>query len=138
MSLKLLGRTMPSCGCSRVAKVLTGPLTCTDIHLFLVCTCFGKMSPGTDLPCTNSFELKANEPAPAVHAPLLGADGASVEMICGALLNQASGFIRLKKFGEAEARCSRLLAYTTPSDGVKVTGGATARTRALHFRGFAR
>lgn len=59
-------------------------------------------------------------------------------MICGALLNQASGFIRLKKFAEAEARCSRLLACTTPSSGIKITGGATARTRALHFRGFAR
>eukprot|EP00752_Nemacystus_decipiens_P013903 g12341.t1 len=65
-------------------------------------------------------------------------DETSVEMICGALLNQASGFIRLKKFAEAEARCSRVLACTTPSDGVKITGGATARTRALHFRGFAR
>ena len=59
-------------------------------------------------------------------------------MICGALLNQASGFIRLKNFAEAEARCSRVLACTTPSDGVKITGGATARARALHFRGFSR
>eukprot|EP00903_Cladosiphon_okamuranus_P020524 g18841.t1 len=65
-------------------------------------------------------------------------DEASVEMICGALLNQASGFIRLKKFAEAEARCTRVLACTTPSDGVKIAGGATARARALHFRGFAR
>lgn len=65
-------------------------------------------------------------------------DEAAIEMTCGALLNQASGFIRLKKFGEAEARCTRLLACTTPGGGVRVTGGAAARTRALHFRGFAR
>ncbi|CAM9855220.1 unnamed protein product [Scytosiphon promiscuus] len=65
-------------------------------------------------------------------------DEAAVEMACGALLNQASGFIRLKNFSEAEARCSRLLDSTTPSGGVRVAGGATARARALHFRGFAR
>lgn len=83
---------------------------------------------------------KENNPAHSVcHGPpAFGADEASVEMIYGALLNQASGFIRLKKFAEAETRCSRVLACTTPSDGVKITGGATARTRALHFRGFAR
>ncbi|CAM9780067.1 unnamed protein product [Ectocarpus sp. 4 AP-2014] len=66
------------------------------------------------------------------------ADEAAVEMTCGALLNQASGFISLKKFEEAEARCSRLLASATPRGGTKAYGGAEARTRALHFRGFAR
>ncbi|CAM9612394.1 unnamed protein product [Ectocarpus sp. 12 AP-2014] len=65
-------------------------------------------------------------------------DEAAVEMTCGALLNQASGFISLKKFKEAEARCSRLLASATPRDGTKAYGGDEARTRALHFRGFAR
>ncbi|CBJ49219.1 expressed unknown protein [Ectocarpus siliculosus] len=65
-------------------------------------------------------------------------DEAAVEMTCGALLNQASGFISLKKFKEAEARCSRLLASATPRGGTKAYGGAEARTRALHFRGFAR
>ncbi|CAM9673778.1 unnamed protein product, partial [Hapterophycus canaliculatus] len=59
-------------------------------------------------------------------------------MTCGALLNQASGFIRVRNFAEAEARCSRLLHCTTPSGGIRVAGGAAARTRALHFRGFAR
>lgn len=69
-------------------------------------------------------------------------DDAAMEMTRGALLNQASGFIRLKKFGEAEARCTRLLDCTAPSGRDKVTDGgaatAAARTRALHFRGFAR
>ncbi|CAN0296932.1 unnamed protein product [Ectocarpus fasciculatus] len=65
-------------------------------------------------------------------------DEPAVEMACGALLNQASGFIRLKNFKEAEVRCSRLLASATPRGGTKAYGGAEARTRALHFRGFAR
>lgn len=62
---------------------------------------------------------------------------AAMEMTCGALLNQASGFIRLKKFGEAEARCTRLLDCTTPRGSAEVTA-ASVRSRALHFRGFAR
>lgn len=61
-------------------------------------------------------------------------------MARAALLNQASGLIRLQKFGEAEARCTKLLDdFAGPAGvGQGVAGVGDTYTRALHFRGFAR
>ncbi|CAM9309703.1 unnamed protein product [Laminaria digitata] len=56
-------------------------------------------------------------------------------MVWGALLNQASALIRLKKFEETEVRCSKLLEFTSEGDGGRA---AAARGRAYHFRGFSR
>lgn len=63
------------------------------------------------------------------------ADDEGAEMVWGALLNQASALIRLKKFEETEVRCSKLLEFTSEGDGGRA---AAARGRAYHFRGFSR
>lgn len=59
-------------------------------------------------------------------------DKNAVSAVSAALLNQASALIRLKQFGDAEARCTRLLAANIGDDEGAV------RTRAFHFRGFSR
>ena len=77
-------------------------------------------------------------PSGPIRAPCSFADEAALDVTRVALLNQASGLIHLQKFGEAEARCTKLLTSSGSTAGRGRDGGGDARTRALHFRGFAR
>lgn len=66
--------------------------------------------------------------------PSHNSDGEAIQTVCVALLNQASALIQLKKFADAEARCTRLL-ESTDSHSASIR---PLQARALHLRGFAR